>query len=167
MKQDFLAGERITGYQMFDKPKCGASKGKCGCGCSGGEKGAKQRPHTAFKNISAKKTAKVIDAASNEILPFSAIVNLRTKQGVEADENGNFTLTGHNGDIIQVSFVGYKSVELPLSQINGTISLVADGLLDEVVITAAKKKNPTSNLLAIILGSLYVTGVAVCKFKGQ
>ncbi|MBE7648323.1 carboxypeptidase-like regulatory domain-containing protein [Tenacibaculum finnmarkense] len=166
MKQDFLAGERITGYQMFDKPKCGASKGKCGCGCSGGEKGAKQRPHTAFKNISAKKTAKVIDAASNEILPFSAIVNLRTKQGVEADENGNFTLTGHNGDIIQVSFVGYKSVELPLSQINGTISLVADGLLDEVVITA-KKKNPTSNLLAIVLGSLYVTGVAVCKFKGQ
>ncbi|MCG8749950.1 carboxypeptidase-like regulatory domain-containing protein [Tenacibaculum finnmarkense] len=166
MKQDFLAGERITGYQMFDKPKCGASKGKCGCGCSGGEKGAKQRPHTAFKNISAKKTAKVIDAASNEILPFSAIINLRTKQGVEADENGNFTLTGHNGDIIQVSFVGYKSVKLPLSQINGTISLVADGLLDEVVITA-KKKNPTSNLLAIILGSLYVTGVAVCKFKGQ
>ncbi|MBE7646234.1 hypothetical protein G1K66_10660 [Tenacibaculum finnmarkense] len=166
MKQDFLAGERITGYQMFDKPKCGASKGKCGCGCSGGEKGAKQRPHTAFKNISAKKTAKVIDAASNEILPFSAIVNLRTKQGVEADENGNFTLTGHNGDIIQVSFVGYKSVKLPLSQINGTISLVADGLLDEVVITA-KKKNPTSNLLAIVLGSLYVTGVAVCKFKGQ
>ncbi|MCD8403622.1 carboxypeptidase-like regulatory domain-containing protein [Tenacibaculum finnmarkense] len=167
MKQDFLAGERITGYQMFDKPKCGASKGKCGCGCSGGEKGAKQRPHTAFKNISAKKTAKVIDAASNEILPFSAIVNLRTKQGVEADENGNFTLTGHNGDIIQVSFVGYKSVKLPLSQINGTISLVADDLLDEVVITAAKKKNPTSSLLAIILGSLYVTGVAVCKFKGQ
>ncbi|WP_233898420.1 carboxypeptidase-like regulatory domain-containing protein [Tenacibaculum piscium] len=166
MKQDFLAGERITGYQMFDKPKCGASKGKCGCGCSGGEKGAKQRPHTAFKNISAKKTAKVIDAASNEILPFSAIINLRTKQGVEADENGNFTLTGHNGDIIQVSFVGYKSVKLPLSQINGTISLVADGLLDEVVITA-KKKNPTSNLLAIVLGSLYVTGVAVCKFKGQ
>ncbi|ALU75252.1 hypothetical protein AUW17_08255 [Tenacibaculum dicentrarchi] len=166
MKQDFLAGERITGYQMFDKPKCGASKGKCGCGCSGGEKGAKQRPHTAFKNISAKKTAKVIDAASNEILPFSAIINLRTKQGVEADENGNFTLTGHNGDIIQVSFVGYKSVKLPLSQINGTISLVADGLLDEVVITA-KKKNPTSSLLAIILGSLYVTGVAVCNFKGQ
>ncbi|MCG8806327.1 hypothetical protein G1K75_11770 [Tenacibaculum finnmarkense] len=166
MKQDFLAGERITGYKMFDKPKCGASKGKCGCGCSDNH-GAKQRPHTAFKNISAKKTAKVIDAASNEILPFSAIVNLRTKQGVEADVNGNFTLTGHNSDIIQVSFVGYKTVELPLSQINGTISLVADDLLDEVVITAAKKKNPTSSLLAIILGSLYVTGVAVCKFKGQ
>ena len=58
---------------------------------------------------------KIVDAVSNEPLPFVNVIVSGTNTGTSTDLNGNFTLTGLTPGFIRIeaSFVGYKQAISP------------------------------------------------------
>ena len=70
-------------------------------------------------------------------LPGATIVEKGTSNGTTSDFDGNFSIDAAQGDVLQVSYVGFATQEVSVSDAtNLNIVMVADQLLDEVVITA-------------------------------
>lgn len=88
----------------------------------------------AQNNITVQ--GKVISANDGSPIPFTSILVKGTTLGTEADIDGNFTIDAPANAILQISFLGFKSVEVPVNgQTNLTISLEEDlAALDEVVV---------------------------------
>ena len=77
----------------------------------------------------------VVNDAFGPVIGASVVVKGSTN-GVITDIDGNFSLSGvKEGDIIQISFVGYKTVEQVWNEKLLNISLQEDSeLLEEVVV---------------------------------
>ena len=89
----------------------------------------------------SQQAGKVIGTVEDDFGPVAgaSVVVKGTTNGTITDMNGNFTLEGvKNGDVIQVSFIGYSTIEVTYSgQSLGVIKLAEDTQkLDEVVVTA-------------------------------
>ncbi len=76
-------------------------------------------------------------------LPGASVIQKGTTNGVTTDFDGKFTLNVPEGSgTIVVSFVGYKNTEVTYTVASGetkdvgTITLVSDNTLDEIVVTA-------------------------------
>jgi hypothetical protein len=85
-----------------------------------------------------KITGEVVDE-TNQPLPGASIVVKGTTNGTSTDFDGKFTLqAGADSGTIVISFIGYKTLELPYSSSKtnvGSIKLVEDAdSLDEIVI---------------------------------
>lgn len=77
------------------------------------------------------------------------VVEKGTTNGTITDMDGNFTLEGvKNGDVIQISFIGYSTMEITYTgQPVGVIKLAEDTQkLDEVVVTALGMKRSEKSL---------------------
>lgn len=88
------------------------------------------------------KVSGVVEDALGPVTGASVIVK-GTTNGTVTDLDGNFTLDGvKKGDIIQVSFLGYTTQEIPYTgQASLAINLAEDSQkLDEVVVTALGMK---------------------------
>ncbi len=94
----------------------------------------------------------VVDAITKERVPFATIATynkIELVDGVSADENGNFQLnTNKTFTHLEVSFIGYETFRLNLSEIKDQkellISLIVDSTtLEEVII---KGKRTTTQL---------------------
>ena len=94
-----------------------------------------------FLNKNAKVTGTVEDALGP--VAGASVVIKGTTNGTMTDMDGNFTLDGvKNGDIIQISFIGYATQEIPYAgQASLSVHLEEDTQkLDEVVVTALGMK---------------------------
>ncbi len=72
-------------------------------------------------------------------LPGASIVIKGTTNGVTTDFDGNYIIDAATGDVLVVSFIGYKSEERTVADGNSTINIVLQEdsqALDEVVVTA-------------------------------
>lgn len=81
----------------------------------------------------------VTDAGSKEPIPGVSVYIKGTTTGVSTDGDGKYQLPVPNatGDILVYSLVGYKNQEITLgAEAEVNVSLVTDGILDEVVVTA-------------------------------
>lgn len=94
--------------------------------------------------------------ANNQSLPFANVILKGTKIGVNTDIEGKYTISAQAGSyVIQFSFVGYESVEVPVTiKANETITInkaLGSGSykLDDVVIkaTAPNREKETAILL--------------------
>ena len=78
----------------------------------------------------------VSDAADNERLPFTHVVNLTTAQGAFTDINGFYRIEARQGDVLQFTYVGYLRQNITAgsaSQIN--VRLAPDGYaISELVV---------------------------------
>ena len=87
----------------------------------------------------------VIDKLNNEPLPGVAITVQGKNVGTTTDQNGKFKLTTSTNApfAIIVSFIGYKTIELPISgsENNLVISLEKQAILGQEVVVAASR-NP-------------------------
>ena len=75
-----------------------------------------------------------------------------TTTGTITDFDGNFTLQANQGDIIAISFIGYKTQELPAAANMNVILSDDTELLDEVVVIGygqVKKDDATGSVTAI------------------
>lgn len=63
---------------------------------------------TAFSQISGK----VIDAEANVTLPGATVMVKGTSTGVISGFDGSFTVDASSGDMLVISFVGYKTIEV-------------------------------------------------------
>ncbi len=98
-------------------------------------------------------TGKVTDEKGNSI-PGATILIHGTTQGVATDFDGKFTITAKPDDILQVSFVGYKSEIVPIkgkTNVNITLNPTAE-TLEEVAVVAfgtQKKESVVSSISTI------------------
>lgn len=93
----------------------------------------------------SQQSGKIVGTVEDELgpVPGASVVVKGTTNGNITDMDGNFTLEGvKNGDIIQVSFIGYTSQEIKYTgQSSLQIKLVEDTQkLAEVVVTALGMK---------------------------
>lgn len=98
-------------------------------------------PNTDISQQNAKVTGVVEDALGP--VAGASVVIKGTTNGTMTDMDGNFTLDGvKKGDIIQISFIGYATQEIPYTgQASLSVHLEEDTQkLDEVVVTALGMK---------------------------
>lgn len=131
-----------------------------GCLCSYGHAMAEPAGHTTpITDITQQKT-KLTGTVQDDLGPVTGATVLvkGTTNGTITDLDGNFTLEVSNGDIIQVSFIGYATQEIKYAgQPSLKIDLREDTQkLDEVVVTALGMKRSEKAL-----------GYAVTELKGD
>ncbi|MDM1373111.1 carboxypeptidase-like regulatory domain-containing protein [Myroides marinus] len=100
-----------------------------------------------------KVSGKITDQ-NNQDVPFASVYFKNSTDGVIANEYGKFYLESTKTyDVLIVSFVGYKTLEIPLASktnLDLKITLEDDNTLDEVKIYAgktSKKNNPALDIL--------------------
>ena len=103
-------------------------------------------------SMHAQVTGTVLDASTAEPIIGANIVEKGTSNGTISDFDGNFILKVQEGTLIEVSYMGYKTVEVKAT--NGMqIQLGEDTeLLDEVVVVGygvVKKNDATGSVTAI------------------
>jgi iron complex outermembrane receptor protein len=97
---------------------------------------------------------KVTDSSSGESLPGVSIVVKGTTNGTITNMDGVFTLNTNKGDVVQFSFVGYKTQEIVAQgQKDLKVALLPDiDELDEVVVIGygqVKKGDATGSVTAV------------------
>lgn len=92
--------------------------------------------------------------ANNETLPFANVVIKGTNINATTDMDGKYTLQAAAGNyVIQFSFIGYESVEIPVSVVNSKTVVLNKALgasgytLDDVVIKATVNRQKETALL--------------------
>ena len=89
----------------------------------------------------------VITDESGMPLPGATVLIEGTQDGVSSDFDGNYTIEANEGSTLIFSFIGYGAQEVLVSdQSEINISLSADNLLDEVVMTGVAIGTPVRNL---------------------
>ncbi len=88
----------------------------------------------------------VVTDSQNNPLPGITILIKGTVRGTSTDINGNFTLQVNQGDVLRISFVGYKTQEITLDETTRqyNIALLEGVELGEVVILGSRNKNRTA-----------------------
>jgi len=99
-------------------------------------------------------TGKVTDATSNDPLPGVAVVIKGTSVGTITDIQGNYSLRVSPTDILQFSFIGYLTEEIPVNNVTViNINLVMDVIgLDEVIVTGygvQKRSDITGSITSV------------------
>ncbi len=100
-------------------------------------------------------------------LPGVNVLIKGTTQGSTTDANGKFTLSASNSDVLVISFIGYKTQEVPVgNQTNLTVTLLDDvSTLSEVVVIgygSVKRTDVTTSISSINqkeISALPVAGV--------
>jgi TonB-dependent SusC/RagA subfamily outer membrane receptor len=87
-------------------------------------------------------------------LPGATILVQGTDNGVTSDFDGNFSIQANEGDVLEISYVGFESQLITVSANQTAISatLEADNELEEVVVTGygtQKKVNLTGAVAAV------------------
>ncbi len=82
-------------------------------------------------------TGKVTEAATQSPLPGLAVVVKGTTKGTLTDIDGNYSIEAAVGDVLQFSFIGYKTVDVVVKdQTTINVEMESDIMgLDEVVVT--------------------------------
>jgi len=97
-----------------------------------------------------KLSGVVVDSLSNEPIPFAKVLFVNTADGAITNFDGKFTIkTSKKVDSIQISFVGFKTLTIPIpktNQLNLTIKMISSTQLQEVEVIA-QKKNPAFRIL--------------------
>ncbi|MEK6509496.1 DUF5686 and carboxypeptidase-like regulatory domain-containing protein [Myroides sp. C4067] len=108
---------------------------------------------SAFSWGQTKVSGKIIDENNLEV-PFASVYFKNSTDGVIANESGKFYLESTKTyNTLVVSFVGYKTLEIPLegkTNLDLKVVLQDDNTLDEVKIYAgktSKKNNPALDIL--------------------
>ncbi|MCD8267093.1 MAG: TonB-dependent receptor plug domain-containing protein [Parabacteroides sp.] len=102
----------------------------------------------------------MLDKAGEPIMGATIVDKQNRGNGTITDLDGNYSIKVNDNSVLVFSFIGYKNVEYPTSEINGkTVVLEEDALnLDEVVVTGY-----TSQKKADLTGSVSVVKVDQLK----
>jgi CarboxypepD_reg-like domain len=77
----------------------------------------------------------ICDSASKVGLPSASIKLKNSKIGTSTNEDGDFRIKPNSpNSLLQISYIGYKTVEIEARNVRDTIFLAEDNLLSEIVI---------------------------------
>lgn len=100
-------------------------------------------------------SGKVTDKSSGSPVPFASVKVKGTRLGLSADATGAFSIKVKDGDVLEISGSGFKTLEVPVgSSTVLNISLEGNSELKEVVVTSAfqikrTQRSTTSNVQAV------------------
>ena len=103
--------------------------------------------------VTSAQTVSGIVMSDDGPLPGATVVVKGTSNGVSTDFDGNFSINAPADAILEVSFVGFSTLDVPVNgQDNPTITLATDNELDEVVVTdyGSQKKMEITAVVAIV-----------------
>ena len=97
-------------------------------------------------------TGTVTDTQSGDPLVGASILIKGTTTGALTSDGGQFSINASNGDILVVSYVGYTSQEVPVTDAQTYAISMVLGSLDEVVITgySAQSKRNVSGAVSTV-----------------
>lgn len=93
----------------------------------------------------------VKDNTGEPVIGANVLVK-NTTNGTITDFDGNFTLNANKGDIVVISFIGYKTQELPATAMMNVILKDDSEMLDDVVVIgygSVKKSDLSGSVVAI------------------
>ena len=105
---------------------------------------------SAFAQMQVSGT--VMDAALGEPIIGANIIEKGTTNGTITDFDGNFAITVQNGAILQISYIGYKTLELPAKAVMKVEMGEDTEVLEDVVVVGygtVKKNDATGSVTAI------------------
>ncbi len=125
----------------------------------------------SFLGLSQTKISGVVSDPSGSPIPFANVVLVGSNEGTITNENGRFYVeTKETYDLVRISFVGYTSKEITLTQkvtYDMQITLKEEsGALKEVVIYSgktSKKDNPAIDILRKIWANKKENGLSQFK----
>ena len=98
-------------------------------------------------------TGKVTDSETGSPVTGATITVKGTTEAVQTGRNGEYSIPASQGQVLVASFIGYESIELPVTSATLNFSLVSAGeSLDEVVVVGygtQKKKEITSAVASV------------------
>ncbi len=107
---------------------------------------------SSFMNLMAQVDGLVIDANTKEPIPGVSVLVKGTTKGAATSVDGKFSIPAEVGDLLQVSFIGYKTQSIKLTNTSYlTVSLESeDKLVDEVVVIGygTQKKSVVTGAVA-------------------
>lgn len=132
----------------------------CGVQVSGAYAAIPDAASTLVQQQEKLITGRVLDKAGEPIMGATIVDKQNRGNGTITDLDGNYSIKVNDNSVLVFSFIGYKNVEYPASEINGkTVVLEEDALnLDEVVVTGY-----TSQKKADLTGSVSVVKVDQLK----
>ena len=95
----------------------------------------------------------VKDNTGEPVIGANVLVK-NTTNGTITDFDGNFTLNANKGDIVVISFIGYKTQELPAAAMMNVILKDDSEMLDDVVVIgygSVKKSDLSGSVVAIVI----------------
>ncbi|MGH2623319.1 MAG: carboxypeptidase-like regulatory domain-containing protein, partial [Sphingobacterium sp.] len=82
-----------------------------------------------------------ITSGSGEALLGATVVNIKTSASAQTDQNGNYELTGTNGDQLRISMAGYATKTVTISGAVQNITLEdSEQTVDEIVVVGYGKQ---------------------------
>ena len=101
-----------------------------------------------FTNAQTTVSGKVIDSKDSSPMSGVSIQIKGTNKGTIANANGEFNLGAKTGDILIVSFVGYKAQEVKVGSSTKFDIKLEDNeeFLNEIVVTGSRSVNARSNI---------------------
>lgn len=109
---------------------------------------------TALAQNKVKVTGTIVDNVNGESVIGASVVEKGTTNGTTTDINGTYELSVTSNSILLVSFVGYKTQELPVGE-GGTFNVTLQDdskLMDELVVVGygvQKKANLTGSVASV------------------
>ena len=107
----------------------------------------------------------VVDTATGIAIPGASVVVKNTNTGTATDFDGLFTLEAAPDAILIVSYLGYKTIEIPVSgQTNLTIQMEEDASkLDEVVVVGygTQRKATVTGAVTAVKGAVLESSPAI------
>ncbi len=95
-------------------------------------------------SFAQEKTVSGTVSGDGTSLPGAAVVVKGTKNGTTTDFDGNFTIKVKQGDVLEISYVGYKTRNVTVGASNRiNVALENDTQLSEVVVVAEGYKTTT------------------------
>ncbi len=82
-------------------------------------------------------------------LPGATVVVKGTSTATSADFDGNYSIAAANGDVLVISYVGYKATEITVNGATANASLTSSTALDEVIVVAYGKQDKKSLVHAV------------------
>lgn len=107
-------------------------------------------------------TGQVVDSKGESIIGAN-VMEKGTSNGTITDFDGNFTLNASSKSILVISYIGYKTIELPVSQIKTGESIVLKEdteVMDEVVVIGygTQKKGDVTSAISSVKSEGFVKG---------
>ena len=87
--------------------------------------------------LMAQQSVSGLVSDSDGPLPGATVVVQGTTNGVSTDFDGNFSIQANEGDILEISYVGFQTqlISISANQDSISVALVSDTELEEIVVT--------------------------------
>jgi len=91
----------------------------------------------------AQISGTVIDEISSEPLIGATVINKANGAGTITEIDGSFELNGSVGDVIEISYVGYNSIEITTTSSNTSVFLTEGAELEAITVVGSRGKPRT------------------------